>query len=71
MKRINKPNLVVFVFSMLLGIFIAIQFKQNIPYFAPVTLNSIQATKNDINAVYKEIDELKIMLDKKMNKLKC
>ncbi|MCF6466513.1 DUF881 domain-containing protein [Clostridium sp. Cult2] len=69
MKRINKPNLVVFAFSLLLGIFIAIQFKQNIPIFAPVTLNSIQATKNEINAVNKEIEELKIMIDSKNNQI--
>ena len=65
MKRNNKPNLAVFAFSVLLGIFIAIQLKQNIPNFAPVTLNSIQATKSEISAINKEIEELEVMLESK------
>ncbi|HSH36646.1 DUF881 domain-containing protein [Schnuerera sp.] len=70
MKRIDKPSLVVFVFSILLGIFLAFQFKQTVPYFAPVTLNSIQTTKNEINTINKEIDELNIMIDNKNEQIK-
>lgn len=65
MKGNNKPNLAVFAFSVLLGIFIAIQLKQNIPNFAPVTLNSIQATKSEISAINKEIEELEVMIESK------
>ncbi len=69
-KRINKYSLVIFAFSVLLGIFIAIQFKQSIPSLAPVTLSSIQATRNEINMVKKEIDEFKIMLEDKNEQIK-
>lgn len=69
-KRINKYSLVIFAFSVLLGIFIAIQFKQSIPSLAPVTLSSIQATRNEINMVNKEIDEFKIMLEDKNEQIK-
>lgn len=70
MVKINKPNIIVSVFSILIGVFIAIQFKQNIPNFVPVTLNSIQATKYEINAINKEIDELNIMIDRKNDQIR-
>ncbi|GFN35974.1 DUF881 domain-containing protein [Tepidimicrobium xylanilyticum] len=65
MKKLNKANLIVFAFSILIGIFIAIQLKQNVEYFAPVTLDSIQTMKNEINAINKEIEELNKMLEDK------
>lgn len=69
MKKWNNANLIIFTFSILLGIIIAIQFKQNISYIAPVTLSSIQATRNEINALNKEIEELNAMLKDRQAKI--
>ena len=38
------------------------QFKQNIPSIAPVTLRSIQDTKNEINLLNKETEELEKLI---------
>lgn len=65
MKSTNKPNMVILIFSILLGVFMAGQFKLNIPTLAPVTLKSIQMTKNDINAVNKEIEDINELLHEK------
>lgn len=67
--KINKTNLVVFGLSIVLGIVLAIQFKQKVPEMIPVTLKSIEVTKNEINAINKEIDELKIMIRDKEEKI--
>ena len=66
--KINRTNLVVFGLSVMLGIIIAVQFKQKVPEMIPVTLKSIETTKNEINALYKEIEELKIMIKDKEEK---
>src|SRR5690606_14509307 len=67
--KINRTNLVVFGLSVMLGIIIAVQFKQKVPEMIPVTLKSIETTKNEINALYKEIEELKIMIKDKEEKI--
>lgn len=66
MNNSKKPNLTILFFSILLGIFMAWQFNQNLSNIAPVTLRSIQITKNEINAINKEIEDLnRLMIDKK------
>ena len=70
MNNTNKPNYTILIFSVVLGIFMAGQFKQNIPSFAPVTLRSIQITKNDINSLEKEIEDLNKMIADKEEQLK-
>ena len=70
MNNTKKSNLTILIFSVLLGIFMAVQFKQNIPSLAPVTINSIQMTKNEINIVKKEIEDLNKMIIDKEEKLK-
>lgn len=70
MKKINKPSLAVLFFSILLGVFMAFQFKQNMPSIAPVTLRSIQATKYEINTIEKEVEELEIMIASKEEQIK-
>lgn len=67
--KINKTNLVVFGLSIILGIILAIQIKQKVPEMIPVTLKSIESTKNEINALNKEIEELKIMIRDKEEKI--
>ena len=52
----------------MLGIVLAVQFKQKVPEMIPVTLKSIETTKNEINAINKEIEELKIMIKDKEEK---
>lgn len=70
MNKTKKPNLTILIFSVLLGIFMAGQLKQNIPILAPVTLRSIQTTKNEINAVKKEIEDLKSLTAQRNEQLK-
>ena len=69
MNKTKKPNFIILIFSVLLGVFMAGQFKQNIPSFAPVTLRSIQITKNDINIINKEIEDLNKMIEGKEEQL--
>ena len=69
MENTRKYNLIILIFSIILGIFMAGQFKQNIPILAPVTLKSIQTTKNEINATYKEIEDLNKMIGDKQEQL--
>lgn len=70
MNKTKKPNLIILIFSLLLGIFMAGQLKQNIPILAPVTLRSIQTSKNEINSVKKEIEDLKSLTFKRNEQLK-
>ncbi len=70
MNNTKKPSLTILICSVLLGIFMAGQFKQNIPSLAPVTLRSIQNTKNEINTVNKEIEDLNNMIADKEEKVK-
>jgi uncharacterized protein YlxW (UPF0749 family) len=71
MNNTKKPNLTILIFSVLLGIFMAGQFKQNIPSLAPVTLRSIQVTKNEINVVNNEVEDLNKMIAEKEEQLKA
>ncbi|NLW22090.1 MAG: DUF881 domain-containing protein [Tissierellia bacterium] len=70
MNKITRPNLIVLIFSILIGIFMAGQFKLSIPNLAPVTLKSIEVTKNELNALYKEIEDLKLMIADKNEQIK-
>lgn len=67
--KINRTNLVVFGLSIALGIILAIQLKLKVPEMIPVTLKSIESTKSEINAINKEIEELKIMIKDKEEKI--
>lgn len=69
MNNTKKSNFIILIFSVLLGIFMAGQFKQNIPILVPVTLKNIQTTKNEINAVNSEIEDLNKMIDDKEEQL--
>ncbi|MBZ2173679.1 DUF881 domain-containing protein [Schnuerera sp. xch1] len=65
MKSVKKTNLVILCLSVLLGIVIAVQLKQNVPDLTPVTLNAIEMTKYEIEAINKEVAELKVMIKDK------
>ena len=57
MKKGN-PKMVITLFSVILGVFIATQMKMKVESYAPVTLKSLQVTKNEINNVNNDIAEL-------------
>jgi len=69
MKKITKSNLIILVVFIVFGIVLGIQFKQKASYLTPVTLSSIEATKYELDNVNKEIEELKIMLKDKEEKI--
>lgn len=68
--KINRTNLAVFSLSIILGIILAVQIKQKVPQMIPVTLKSIENTKNEINTLNKEIEELKVMIQDKEEKIR-
>jgi len=68
--KINRANLAVFSLSIILGIILAVQIKQKVPQMIPVTLKSIENTKNEINTLNKEIEELKVMIQDKEEKIR-
>lgn len=57
MKKRN-PNFTIIIFSMLVGLLIAIQMKAKVEFYIPATLKSLQITKNEISNINKEISEL-------------
>ena len=69
MNNVKKPSIIILIFSIFLGMFMAGQFKQNIPTIAPVTLRSIQTTKNNIDTLNKEIEDLNALLKEKEEQL--
>lgn len=69
MKKVSRTNLVILGLSIILGIIIALQVKHKVPDFTPVTLSSIEATKNEIKAINKETEELNLMIKDKEKKI--
>jgi len=69
MKKSLKDKFTLIFFSLLLGIFISIQFKQEIEPFNPVTLRSIQVTRNEIDRMDSEIEEMKELLKNKEDEI--
>lgn len=57
MKKDN-PKIVLGLFSVLIGIFVATQIKMQLEIHTPVTIKTIQGTKAEIQAVSNEIAEL-------------
>lgn len=69
MKRDN-PKIILTLFSIIVGIFIATQIKMKLETYAPVTIKSLQATKAEIIAINNEISELNKMIKVKEEELK-
>lgn len=65
MKK-NNPRVILTLFSIIIGIFIATQMKLNVESYAPVTLKSIQDTKFEINKLKVEIEELNLIEKEKI-----
>ncbi len=54
----REPKYIILLFSIILGIIISFQFKGKIDMYVPVTLNSLQDTKKEIDMIKKEMEEL-------------
>lgn len=70
MKK-NNPKLVLTIFSIIIGIFIANQMKLNVESYAPVTIKSIQDAKAEINKIKAEIEELNEIEKEKISELEA
>ncbi len=68
MKK-NNGKIILILFSIILGFFITIQIKMKVEFYAPVTINTLQATKNEIDSIYKEIIELEGIIRDKEEKM--
>lgn len=54
----NNPKIIITLFSIIIGIFIATQVKMGLEIYAPVTIKSLQTTKTEIMAMNNEVSEL-------------
>ena len=68
MKKTN-PTIIIALFSIIIGIFIATQMKLNVDSYAPATLKSIQNMKDEINAINNEIVEMEMLVNQKEKEL--
>ncbi len=64
------PKIIITVFSLILGIFIAMQIKLNLETYSPVTISSLQLAKGQIENTKKEIIELEKIEKTKEEELK-
>lgn len=65
----DQSKLIIFVFSIIIGVFIANQMKSNVEYYIPITLESLENTKAEIEAIKKEIVELNERFEEKEEQL--
>lgn len=64
MKKSN-PKIIIALFSVIIGIFIATQMKLNVDLYVPATLKSIQNMKDEINAINNELVEMEALIEQK------
>lgn len=69
MKK-NNPKIILTLFSVIIGIFIAIQIKINVESYAPATMGSIENIKLEIDRLKIEIEELQVIEKEKEEELK-
>lgn len=69
MKKDN-PKIIITLFSIIIGIFIATQVKMGLEIYAPVTIKSLQVTKAEIVAINNEVFELNKIIEAKEEELK-
>lgn len=65
----NNPKIILTLFSVIIGIFIATQMKLNVQSYAPVTISSIQTMKSEINSINEEIKSLEKVIKNKEEEL--
>ncbi len=68
MKR--EPKIIILIFSIIVGVVLSIQFKGQITMYVPVTLESMQDTKNQIDMISKELEELTKMEEDRKERLR-
>lgn len=68
MKKIS-PKIIISLFSVGLGIFIAMQINMDLETHRPVTIKSLQMTKNEIESIKKELLELEKIERQKQEEL--
>ncbi len=66
----DNPKIILGIFSIVIGIFIATQIKMNLETYAPVTIKSLQATKAEIVSINNEVAELNDIIKIKEEELK-
>lgn len=69
MKKMFEGKQLLIIFSILLGILLSFQMKQNIDDYTLVTLNSIQGMKNEVNNNKEEIANIKELIEKRRQEL--
>lgn len=68
MKK-NNPKIIITLFSIIIGIFIATQVKMGLEIYAPVTIKSLQITKTEIVTINNEVSELNKIIKVKEEEL--
>lgn len=68
MKK-NHPKIIITVFSLILGLFIAIQINMKLETYRPVNIDSLQLAKSEIENIKKEIIELERLEKHKLEEL--
>lgn len=68
MKK-NNPKIILTLFSVIIGVLLSVQMKLKVESIAPVTIKSIQETKNEINIINNEIFELDKLVKQKEEEL--
>lgn len=68
MKK-NNPKIILTLFSVIVGILLSVQMKLKVESIAPVTVKSLQATKEEINTLNNEIYELDKLIQQKEQEL--
>lgn len=67
--KINKAKITLTLFSIILGIFIALQIKMKVDLQTPNNIQFLQTTKSEIDNIYKEIIELDHVIKDREEKL--
>ncbi len=65
-----KNKFIIALLSIILGIFIAIQLKANVEAYVPITLQSIENTRAEIQSIKNELEELNEIILAKEEELK-
>lgn len=68
MKK-NHPKIIITVFSLILGLFIAIQVNMKLETYRPVNIDSLQLAKSEIENIKKEMIELEALEKHKLEEL--
>lgn len=70
MKKRRKVDVLLFVFSILLGFMVVTQLNQDLEGYNFVTLRTIQVSKNEISNISSEMEDLKLLIEEKKEEVK-